>query len=415
MSSLGWSLAILAIVVIAGVLAHNVYHARVGGALWRKRPAPSVRSGPPGGAALQHVSRAEPTLVRDLADSTTVEDADRAVGPPAEAGEPDDDVPAVRTPFVDDGGSMSGPVVEPGAAPRGEVGAARERPRSAEAETAARAGSVALEVECIALIEIPAALPGERVEVLAQGFRRAGSKPVTLDAGGRTSGASGASDGDGDGVVQPVDDGAWEPPTAGRRYSRIRAKVLLENRHGPLNAPEFSEFATGVQELAEAIGARAEVPDMAPVLDAARRLDASCAALDGQIVVTVESPRAISAVELGTLLGEVGLTERAHNRFLGVDADGAVLFSASVGDAPNRVSFVLDVPRVARERGPLRAMVTQAWECARRIGGRMVDDQGKPLNDANFQRIEEELSARYDALEQAGFAAGSATALRLFN
>src|SRR5690606_28964251 len=102
---------------------------------------------------------------------------------------------------------------------------------------------------------------GERLLAIAQRFRRSGSKPVAFD--GRPKAAV-----------------EFEPPVAGRSYEVIRVGILLANRHGPLNAMEFSEFISAVQAMAETLSARAEMPAMGSVLARARDLDSTCAQLD---------------------------------------------------------------------------------------------------------------------------------------
>jgi hypothetical protein len=178
---------------------------------------------------------------------------------------------------------------------------------------------------------------------------------------------------------------------------------------------EYSEFVNGLQSLADSLGGLVEPPDMMQVLERARELDARCAALDAQIGVNVEVAEALSPADLNGIAQSADVIERGNNRYARLGDQGEVVFSVALGDTPNRLTFLLDVPRVAPEREPLREMVACAWHCAQMLQGRMVDDTGRALTDAVFTRIEAQLAARYGALESAGFRAGSPVALRLFN
>ncbi|MEN9315046.1 MAG: hypothetical protein RIS35_1439, partial [Pseudomonadota bacterium] len=53
--------------------------------------------------------------------------------------------------------------------------------------------------------------------------------------------------------------------------------------------------------------------------------------------------------------------------------------------------------------------------CADRLGGRLIDDSGRPVAPEHLEAIALQLAARQQALEDAGFVAGSPLALRLFN
>jgi hypothetical protein len=49
------------------------------------------------------------------------------------------------------------------------------------------------------------------------------------------------------------------------------------------------------------------------------------------------------------------------------------------------------------------------------VGGRLVDDGGRPLAESALAQIGRQLVQRYESLEAIGLPAGSALALRVFN
>ena len=110
-----------------------------------------------------------------------------------------------------------------------------------------------------------------------------------------------------------------------------------------------------------------------------------------------------------------GLVERGNNLYARLAPGGEVLFSLALGPGANQLTLLLDVPRAPAAQDPWRQMVDCAVACAARLGGRIVDDGGRPLDLPALERIEEQLAERRTALERAGFPAGSPAALRLFN
>lgn len=252
-------------------------------------------------------------------------------------------------------------------------------------------------LDCIVAFAPGAPVAAERLLSVASTLRRAGSKPVAVEA----------------------DDGSgrWSLPHASFGPARrVRAGVLLANRHGPLNAMEFSEFATAMQSLGRAIGAGgAIVPDMGPVLEHARQLDEACAQLDAVIGLNVETPTALSPGDLAALASGLGLQERGNNRFAVLGDDGEVLCSLALGERAEQLTLLLDVPRAAERAEPWQRMVEIAAACAERTGGRVVDDAGRPMTEPAAAEVARQLALRYRTLRDAGLDAGSTAALRVFN
>jgi len=262
----------------------------------------------------------------------------------------------------------------------------------------AAAGTLLSEVcDCIVALAPAAPLAGERLLAIAQRFRRAGSKPVAFEA-------SATANGEG-----------FEPLAAGRSYRAVRIGILMANRNGALNAMEFSEFISAVQAIADALSARAEMPAMGSVLARARDLDATCAQLDVQIGVNVEAPEAVEPAQLAALAPALSLVERGNHRYVRSGPQGETLFSLGFADSPSRLTFVLDVPRVAASLQPFPAMVQAASACAQRLDASLVDDTGRPLTAASLAQISRQLGQRYESLEAIGLPAGSTLACKVFN
>ncbi|HOA95401.1 MAG TPA: hypothetical protein PKJ79_16740, partial [Quisquiliibacterium sp.] len=323
------SLILLVALALACVVVYNVWsgrrrRARMAGAA---RPKVEPARSDPGAAG---AARSEPSL--DLDGALT-----------AERGAADGAAP---------GGS--GAMAASGAGPGGPAAAGRG---------AARPVLNAL-ADCIVELVPAAPVSGERLLQIAQGMRRVGSKPVVVEGALRrtadeapvadggagdalapdlvpTASAAGAGDGGssdtltasaGDDVAVDADPSVgeawtWQAPAVGVVFERVRVGVLLANRHGPLNAMEFSEFVAGVQALAEQISALADTPDMNSVLARARTLDDTCAQLDAQLGIGVETREPMGLADLAREAEAGGCVERGNNRYARLGPSGEVLFS----------------------------------------------------------------------------------------
>ncbi len=252
-------------------------------------------------------------------------------------------------------------------------------------------------LDAVVVFALGAPVAAERLLAAISTLRRAGSKPIAVEADGG--------------------DGRWTVPHASLgAVRRVRAGVLLANRHGPLNAMEFSEFAAAMQTLGRTIGVgEVIVPDMASVLEHARQLDEACAQFDAVLGLNIETPTALSPAELAALAAGLGLQERGNNRFTAIGDEGEALYSLALGERAEQVTLLLDVPRAPQSSEPWGRMVQTACLCAERTGGRVVDDAGQPMTDAASAEVARQLAMRYRSLQDAGLDAGSPAALRVFN
>jgi hypothetical protein len=264
-------------------------------------------------------------------------------------------------------------------------------------------------IDCIVPIRLGAVIPGERVIPLAQRLRRAGSKPVHIE--GKPEGGDG-----------------WELLQNGVRYEELRAAAQLANRSGPLNELEFSEFVAGVHQFADALDGLPEFPDMTETVAMARELDAFAAQCDAQLSINVLSDGAPwSANYVQAVSAQDGLLlSRDGTRFVKLDAKQSPVFMLQFGDTNflrddltykggQMITLILDVPVADEDILPFRLMCDYARSLAERIGGRVVDDQRRPLPESVLQNIDKQLMTLYAKLEQAGIPAGSAATRRLFS
>ncbi|AKM32128.1 hypothetical protein AB870_21460 [Pandoraea faecigallinarum] len=264
-------------------------------------------------------------------------------------------------------------------------------------------------IDCIVELPLANMVAAERLMPLTVRMRRAGSKPVNVE--GRLDESS-----------------VWEPIRTGGRYHQLRMAVQLANRAGALNEVEFSEFSNLVQTLADAVDALPELPDMMETVARGRELDGFAAQCDAQLSVNVLSDGApwsanyvqAVATQDGLLLSRDGM------RFVKLDARQNPVFMLQFGDTNflrddltykggDLITMLLDVPVADEDLLPFRLMCDYARSIGQRIGGRVVDDQRRPLSDAALQNVDKQLLKLYERLEARGLPAGSPVTRRLFS
>jgi hypothetical protein len=292
------------------------------------------------------------------------------------------------------GAAASGGAVSGAATPARAAGAAPVAP----VQMAAARPLLSPVCDCIVTLPLDPPVRGERLISLTQGIRRAGGKPILVDA-------------------VPV--GASEedavPLSPGASYWALRIGVLLANRSGPLNAMEYSDFVSSVQSVADQLSALADTPDMADAIARARDLDTTCAQLDAQIGLNVDLPEPFGPAQLAELAAALRLAERGGHRYAWLGPNGEVIFTLSLTDSPQRLCFLLDVPRTAESLEGWASMLDCAQKVAGHFGGRMVDDGGRPIQLESLGTIARQLAQRYQSLDAMGLPAGSPLALRVFN
>jgi FtsZ-interacting cell division protein ZipA len=263
-------------------------------------------------------------------------------------------------------------------------------------------------LDCIVPLTLGESVTGDRVIPFAVRLRRAGSKPV---------------------FVEGCDtEGQWGTLRPGTRYEQLRVAVQLANRSGPLNELEFSEFVGSVHQLADALDASADFPDMGAVVQMARELDGFAAQCDAQLSVNVLTDGAPwSGSYVQAVASQDGLLlSRDGTRFVKLDAQQNPVFTMTFENmnflrddltykGGQMITLLLDVPVADEDILPWRLMCDYARSLAQRIGARVVDDQRRVLPDASMQAIDDRLMTLYARLEQAGLPAGSTAARRLFS
>jgi FtsZ-interacting cell division protein ZipA len=221
----------------------------------------------------------------------------------------------------------------------------------------------------------------------------------------------------------------WQACAGEGQYTELRAALQLVNRRGPVGDGELLEFRAEVDTLASRLGATVDAPEMAQALERGRSLDQLCAETDIQVVVHVvpgESGRLATATvrriaeSAGLVAGPDGryaLREsNDQERYCLYDRSGAPLAPGErAGHTVQALSLAMDVPRAPETPRSFESMARLARDLAAALGGRLVDDNDRALDEQSLAAIGRQLDAVRGQLDQRGIAPGSALALRLFS
>ncbi len=172
-------------------------------------------------------------------------------------------------------------------------------------------------------------------------------------------------------------------------FNALRASLQLVSRAGVVSDAELIEFRSEVENMATRMGASVSAPEMRAALDSARELDRTCADADIQVALHV--------------VGVAGAADAdfSHKPFqVAPRADGWTL--------------TLDVARTPEPARGFEAMARAGRQLAG-ASGRLVDDNGNPLDERALASIGAQLEAVRATLAERGIEPGSPLALRLFS
>lgn len=205
-----------------------------------------------------------------------------------------------------------------------------------------------------------------------------------------------------------------------------RAGLQLVSRDGAIGEADLIEFRSAVETLAASVSATVSAPAMREAVEAARALDELCGVSDLQVVLHVTGgpfagTKILSAAQASGLVleadGKFALRNDEKQLVYTLGAqDGAAFSAATLRDAmPLGLSLSLDVTRVPDTQRAFESLSRLAHQLASVLGGAIVDDNGKVLDERAVAAIALELDGVRARLEARGVTPGSPTALRLFS
>ncbi|HVE49062.1 MAG TPA: cell division protein ZipA C-terminal FtsZ-binding domain-containing protein [Casimicrobiaceae bacterium] len=401
MTSLQLVLVIAGVLLVIGVIVYNVWQER----RLRERLGARERETRP---TIDTPSRVEPTLARDASTQPAGTRVPPTIATPNAdvAHDPEWNVPmdgVVRLPDSDDAEQTTVEVSNEALSPP------IERVRRGRVQPAGAVAAPDPDIETIVMVQPSRAIGAS---ALAAGLHARLGKPIRWY-----------------GRRQPGE--PWQRLGNDSRgeYNELAACMLLADRNGPVTQVQIESFRKLVGDIAARLPGASSAPPSPDEAQRAEALDRLCADLDMQIGLTVRKapPATIAGTRLRGVAEASGFRLAPTGRFEWVQDDtGAVLFTLqNVTDeaftteslrhaATPGVVFLLDVPRVADPPRAFDQMKLAAKRMAQTVGGELVDDNGRALNDAGLAAIREQVAAADAALRRYNIEPGSPRALKLF-
>jgi hypothetical protein len=208
----------------------------------------------------------------------------------------------------------------------------------------------------------------------------------------------------------------WTAPDRFGFYSELLASVQMATRRQVLSDIEASRFVAAVQQVALAIDADFDPPEMERLVAQAAELDALAARFDIQITLTLEAQGGpLDGAVVEAAADDAGFVRRVPGRWERRDAQGRLLLTlTSTSLLADRLTLTLDVPLAPGDREALAALFIAAHQLAARLNARIVDDNGRPVDSAAQGTIGAQLDTLYDEMRAAGIEPGGPRAQRLF-
>ncbi len=265
-------------------------------------------------------------------------------------------------------------------------------------------------LDCIATLECPTAVGGDRIAARAQ--------PLFDDEVARRVHWEGLDEAD----------GTWGAVLPDQAYTRVRLGFQLATQAGAVSQYQLESFASSSVELALALSADVNVVDTEAAMQQAARLDQFCADFDVQVGLSVitDETHTIPGTKIRGVAESAGFILSKDGRYHRYDEDGLELYMLSNMEpmpfhietirtlTTRGVTLLLNVPRAPGASVTFRSYIKFARQLAEALDGTLVDDNKQPIGERAIEQVGAQLSTIYDAMSAGGIPAGSAAARRLF-
>lgn len=271
--------------------------------------------------------------------------------------------------------------------------------------------ALSVEVDLMAVINLPAAEKGERLRNMLM-------RLVVLDKPVSAYGLN--------------ENQAWQTLSREQEselFSKAVYSLQLADRAGAVSEETLSRFQSLVAEIAGELGAQVEWLGTSNPLDFAKELDAFCLEVDQLVNLHVVNGAGgrFTGIKLKSLAESNGLTLNENGAFQALDENASLLFAVvNMEKIPlstdmlktstlKGVSFQMDIARTPNCTETFNQMVGVAKSMMAALNGALVDDHQRELSDIQIEKIRQQLKLIQVQMTVRGIAPGTSLALRLFS
>ena len=208
----------------------------------------------------------------------------------------------------------------------------------------------------------------------------------------------------------------WVLPDRFGYYTDALASIQLADRHGRIEEAELIRFVQVVQQVAKTLDADVDAPDIQKLLEQAQELDRLCARFDMKIGLTVESSGAAwTGPQMRSAAQQANFMATNGQRWVHYGAQGDCLYTLEADSVSmKRLMLEFDIAGAPIAANGFGSMVESATALAATLGGRVVDDNGDPIESSSLATVQTQLARLYEEMAAAGIEPGSVRARRLY-
>lgn len=270
---------------------------------------------------------------------------------------------------------------------------------------------LSVEVDLIAVINLPAAEKGERLRNMLMRLV-ALDKPVFAY-----------------GLSENLD---WQPLNREQEselFTKAAYSLQLADRAGAVSEDTLKRFQDLVAEIANELGAQVEWMGAQDTFAFAKELDAFCLEVDQLVNLHVVNGTGgrFTGTKFKSLAEANGLVIKEGGAFQALDEDANVLFTVvNMEKIPfsdemlktgtlKGVTFQMDIARTPNCTETFNQMVGVSKGMVSALNGALVDDHQRELSDVQVEKIRQQLKLIQVQMTVRGIAPGTPLALRLFS